>query len=397
MNEFRYLRQFKFSPSSEFLNIASVVCSFFAISKLCVLGLFNFFIVQIADNTIHSTLKMFDDITLDMVVFFQRCMEMLISIVCLLSNVYFAAKFSRISSFHVGFKRVLITMEIVMSLATLLHPLLHFIPKHLYSISNGRYIAASIFYAFTYLENVFIYFANSKYLLIGLERRISYQHRHDYEQRGPEDANWLLLVNAGIWIVVAAVKCFWVFLLYDNLPIDTRLECSFFLDTYASALLSSLSVAFAVYIFGVYELRRLLVFSKLNYYTSQTLSESIQIKQTSQIVTVLRPIIVAYGVAILVSLFSQVLWTYYHFIQGLPMTNQLVTVHVMNLYLLAAVYNLYSTFLVILRFKQVKKAFIKDVRNLFGLSIVSTRVSLFTSPDCPKEHFQQLEKFWDKS
>ncbi|KAI6226603.1 hypothetical protein M3Y95_00638200 [Aphelenchoides besseyi] len=264
-------------------------------------------------------------IDLETFILVQLLFELTASIVCLVSNLYFASKFSRLSTFHPSFRRVLITLHIVMSLATIFHPILLIIPPDYYSVANGRYHSAAIFYTFMFIGNLLLILTAFKYLLIGYERRIGFKYRAQYENRGTSTANWILFLGFLLSLIFTTAKCFLSFIFTVDMPIDDRLQFTFNLDQNGYAMLTILATCGLMYFFAFYEFCRLRKYVKDYFYKANSLAESFTIKQTSTIVDVLQPILFAFAWSLVLFGILQSAWVYLHFFRSFPMNSPLVT------------------------------------------------------------------------
>ncbi|KAI6211031.1 hypothetical protein M3Y96_00390300 [Aphelenchoides besseyi] len=339
------------------------------------------------------------EIDLKTVIFVQLLFELTASIVCLISNFYFASKFSRLRTFHPSFRRVLITLHIVMSMTMIFHPILLLIPPDYYSVAKGRYHSASIFYCFMFIGNLLAILTTFKYLLIGWERRIGFKYRTHYEHRGTSTANWILFSGLLLTLIVTVLKCVLSFIFTVDMPIDDRLQFTFNIDQNEYAILTLLVISGAAYDFALYEFWRLNKYVKDHYYTANSLAESFTIKQTSTIVNVLRPILIAFAWSLVFFVVLQSAFVYFHFFRFFPMNSPLVTAILLSIYSIFMGYSIYATMIMIWEFKRVRKELIRDLRRLFGCEIVTQQVACTVSINnvvAREDHFRQLAEAWNK-
>lgn len=109
--------------------------------------------------------------------------ELVISLICLFCNGYFAFRFVKISTFNPNLRIVLALFQLFTACIGFLHPLMGFIPERWYSIENKNYVGAFICYTAQFYVHVCLFLCCSKFAILGLERHIAVKYRENYEKQ----------------------------------------------------------------------------------------------------------------------------------------------------------------------------------------------------------------------
>ncbi|CAD5219964.1 unnamed protein product [Bursaphelenchus okinawaensis] len=99
-------------------------------------------------------------------------------------NVYFITMLHKMATFNPNFKIILTVVTLSQLSVTVVHPMENLLPTSWYSVENGHYIPAILYYTLTYVISITSGFFCNKYLLIAIERTVAYKQRHTYERQG---------------------------------------------------------------------------------------------------------------------------------------------------------------------------------------------------------------------
>jgi hypothetical protein len=75
----------------------------------------------------------------------------------------------------------MVVFQLFTATVSFLHPVLRFIPENWYSVKDGHYVGAFIYYFLQYYIQVCLFIMCSKFAIFGLERRFAVKHRVNYE------------------------------------------------------------------------------------------------------------------------------------------------------------------------------------------------------------------------
>ncbi|KAI6199338.1 hypothetical protein M3Y96_00616400 [Aphelenchoides besseyi] len=337
------------------------------------------------------------DIDWHQIVFIQRLVEISISSFCLLVTFYFTYRFHKLVIFNVNFRIVLIATHLVIAITAVLHPIIHFVPSHWYSVSDGHFLGALVFYTITFIQNVNVYFVDLKLLIIGIERRLAFKNR----QNG--DAGKLTGVRILIWTFavtafVVAFKNIIAFLIYRNLPLNERLLLTFNFDIWAPGAFLAILLAYASYFYGCYEFKRLNKYVRESYYRFETLTESYEIKQIDLVLRVIRPLLFAYGVIVVILTSLVCVMMYFHFAKFIQLGVGITTICGSLIYSSFCLYNLVTILYMCWHFYPLRIAILNDIQCLCGLRLNSACVNPLQINEKRNEqdkHFEQLHLYWD--
>ncbi|KAI6185497.1 hypothetical protein M3Y98_00029900 [Aphelenchoides besseyi] len=318
------------------------------------------------------------DIDWHQIVFIQRLVEISISSFCLLVTFYFTYRFHKLVIFNVNFRIVLIATHLVIAITAVLHPIIHFVPSHWYSVSDGHFLGALVFYTITFIQNVNVYFVDLKLLIIGIERRLAFKNR----QNG--DAGKLTGVRILIWTFavtafVVAFKNIIAFLIYRNLPLNERLLLTFNFDIWAPGAF------FWLFCWPTLPI-------------SMTLTESYEIKQIDLVLRVIRPLLFAYGVIVVILTSLVCVMMYFHFAKFIQLGVGITTICGSLIYSSFCLYNLVTILYMCWHFYPLRIAILNDIQCLCGLRLNSACVNPLQINEKRNEqdkHFEQLHLYWD--
>ncbi|CAD5233035.1 unnamed protein product [Bursaphelenchus xylophilus] len=329
-------------------------------------------------------------------------LELWLSFPGLVMNCYFAWAFSSISMYNANFRILLITLNLITSAVSMIHPLFQILPEQLHSTENGVTPSTVILYFLLYLQNVGIFVLDVKFLLMGLERRVAFKFRDTYEHNHGGVMKWGLMLLITASAILAAVKAAYLFISSQG-SVDAALQDAFVLERSLAVFVFSNTLAGASWCYGYWETLRLKKSVLQHQYSAQTLSESFEIKQTGEVVQLveymLRMFILCVvlcgsctAIAIVLRVYGEIPTGSYqmHFVTNLE-------------YVIVGFYNLYSSLLMIFYFKPLKRRLVKDLTSFLPFLSLARLGSPRNSVVAPRAdnietdvYFQTLQRMWNR-
>ncbi|CAD5230215.1 unnamed protein product [Bursaphelenchus okinawaensis] len=266
--------------------------------------------------------------------------ELTICFPCIAINIYSAVRFANIHSFNNNFRIIMIVTNFIVAGISILHPIISLTPAYYISYQTGNFIETTAFYFIAYIHQTCTFIFDIKYFILGFERWFAFRSRATYEHSK------------------------------DNTSVKVFI-CMIF-----SSLLKT---------------------ANEHKFSGKTLTESYQIKETINILSVIQPIIKAYltvvvacTICVSINMYGLMfgLWQKYsNYYQGLT-----------NLeYIFINMYNFYSSSYAIWYLRPLRRVFLTDLRSLFRTSIdIDNRVnpSVEKYDDEAKIYFDQLQSQW---
>lgn len=126
--------------------------------------------------------------------------ELISSIFSIVCNVYFVFRFSAVSTFNPNLRIVMTVFQLFTATVSFLHPVLRFVPESWYSIKEGCYFGAFVYYSMQYYVQLCLFIMCSKFAIFGLERRFALKYRVNYEFQDGKKIKWLLVLFVSFWV-----------------------------------------------------------------------------------------------------------------------------------------------------------------------------------------------------
>ncbi|KAI6189365.1 hypothetical protein M3Y97_00000200 [Aphelenchoides bicaudatus] len=336
--------------------------------------------------------------------------ELVIGFPCIVCNIYFAFRFSQLSAINPNLRVLLILTNLLSAFIAILHPTMEFMPESMYSIVNGRYLGATLYYSIAFLTYAFVFILDCKFIMIMIERRIAFKNRAVYEQSDSALGLKIFCVFIIVAILVIVVRIIAIILARDpSQSVDDIMEIAFvaerspafFLNIHIAPVISS--------VLGVYELHRLIRLTKHYRHKGSTLSEAsckqcalnykfrrFEINQTAEVIEILKPLLYIYCSLTSLSTVSYSCLLYFHYCLEYG-TKSSLYLAITNLdYLCASSYTLLSTGYMLFSFRDMRRTLYRNFKQFLCVTVHTDRVCPEIDKDKQtKDHFDYLKAVWE--
>ncbi|CAD5233619.1 unnamed protein product [Bursaphelenchus xylophilus] len=325
-------------------------------------------------------------------------LEMCASIFCMCCNFYSAMRFMHVGTYSTNFRIVMISMNLIVTGTALFRPIYVLVPEEVYSIEAGNCIAAVVMYTAAYFQHICTYTFDAKYLIIGLERRMAYKLRATYEHSQDKTT---LKVFAGmvvtVWMIVTVKAICVVLLSHEN--VDRVFHRAFIMDGSFFTLVGAHVIALVGWVYGYYTFHYLNKQAKRIKYCGSSLSESFTIKEITNVIKAVRPVIIAYRTVVIVGFCVLTIITISFYLGAMDENDIYYQALVTFEYVMIDVYNVYSSGYMIWNLKPLRKAFLDDISCLFPKKVLITEVEpetieKYDNEEETKIYFEQLTSSW---
>ncbi|KAI6216528.1 hypothetical protein M3Y95_01269500 [Aphelenchoides besseyi] len=340
---------------------------------------------------------MLSNSTLQQILYIEWGSEILLGIPSFFINIYTALRMSQLATFNINLKFVLCATSLSAAILSFLHPTIQAVPRSEYLVENKRYKFICFMYFLQYISHSLNLMANLKFLVIAIERKVAFNRRRFYEHTHETFGKWLTIWMLLFCFVIVALKVlFFLFLPYKQ-TLDDRLRDGFFLEGNLYYYIFAYMVVGICYGYGIYEFNSLKQHAKLVRFTGNSLSERYEIKQTRDVVIVMRTLLKAFG--LLYGLANIVLLVQIYFYFRYEQTENTLFYHAMaNIaFILIHIYNLFFATYMLWYFQPMRRMILGDLFSLCGVRERFPRIVPIGMEQTQDQHFHSLTSVWEKS
>ncbi|CAD5230217.1 unnamed protein product [Bursaphelenchus okinawaensis] len=334
---------------------------------------------------------------LDSFISFCPYIELFISVPCIIINIYCAIRLANLNTFNNNFRIIMVISNFFGAGVSLFHPLVTMIPPEYVSYQNGYYFRGTSFYVIAFIHHWCVVIFDIKFFILGFERWFAFKSRATYEYSHDSTSIkiYLCIIFTAFCGLTAKIISYVKF--HHNDTVDMTLQKAFVVDNDLPTLLAAHVMALSGWTYAMTIFRQVERQAEENRFRAQTLSESYQIKETINIISVIGPIIRAYITLVLLcgTFLSVNLYCIYY---GYWSMSSIYYQSLTNFeYIMINTYNFYSSSYMIWYLRPLRKVFLNDLRSCFNCSIdidnqVDTTVKRFD--DEAKIYFDQLQNQW---
>ncbi|KAI6179821.1 hypothetical protein M3Y98_00652200 [Aphelenchoides besseyi] len=349
---------------------------------------------------VNSTLNFthHDDSVWQTILKYEPAFELILCAPCLFINIYFALRFSKLSTFNSNLKIVMISTNITTAFIALLRPLLRGISERSYSVKDGHYIKAAFVYLLFYLVQVFTLIMDAKYLLVGLERYVAFRDRADYERRDTKQTVRLLICFIAFIAVSNLIKNSMTVVFTDQVDWDRALEHAFITERSPVSFVFLHVIAGIGWLVGAITFYRLKVETKKNRYMGKSLSESYQIREIAKVVDVLGALIVAYLSTLIFCLICLGVLCHHVYFDGGHVKSALFLALSNAEYISLNIYNIFATIYMLWKFNKLREVLFQDLCCLFRIKMPTAVEAVNVDREVDlDDHFRKLTAAWNRA
>ncbi|CAD5226283.1 unnamed protein product [Bursaphelenchus okinawaensis] len=290
-------------------------------------------------------------------------LQIIVSIPVLSVCLYISYKLYKLATINANLKLIVIITTLSYTVAITEHALLASVPQQVYSVKEGQYFNALLYYTAALGINYLCFIFSFKYPVIAIERTVAYRRVKTYDSEGNVFGLKLIKNLSFLSIVLLIIKIVLIWKTTHGEDIDERLQKTLNVFHHVPGFLFDVIIGTLGMIHCVFTLNSLMSKVKNQYCCS--LTESYEIRQTKCTLQWVKKMLCAFiGLCIIVFPFTIVLF-YLYMYRGYDTDKMEIQIIIQILSILVDGYTFITTMMMYCEFPHLKKAIIYDFPCVF--------------------------------